>query len=145
MYCKWTILRCEDQSKKQFFLKLNFANASNADVYPGIFYGDVIIPAPTTTRRGGGGSRAEKPLIGWTQRDWEAGSDDLVVVSNVRWTSKQTCKNYRKIQRKERKKERNSWMSKFFEIFFVDFVYPNLHPGLTRLVWISLPCMYSVN
>ena len=48
------------------------------------FYGDVIIPAPTTTRRGGGGSRAEKPLIGWTQRDWEAGSDDLVVVSNVR-------------------------------------------------------------
>ena len=31
------------------------ANASNADVYPGIFYGDVIIPAPTTTRRGGGG------------------------------------------------------------------------------------------
>ena len=43
---------------------------------------------------------------GWTQRDWEAGSDDLVVVSNVRWTSKQTCKNYRKIQKKERKKER---------------------------------------
>ena len=145
MYCKWTILRCEDQSKKQFFLKLNFANASNADVYPGIFLWWRHNPRAHNDSQGWRGEQGRKPLIGWTQRDWEAGSDDLVVVSNVRWTSKQTCKNYRKIQRKERKKERNSWMSKFFEIFFVDFAYPNLHPGLTRLVWISLPCMYSVN
>ena len=50
LYCAVRI-----RAKKQFFLKLNFSNASNADVYPGIFYGDVIIPAPTTTRRGGGG------------------------------------------------------------------------------------------